>query len=199
MNSLRFWVAAGSVLLASQATAAGQDVSGIGCSSGDLTLVTGAAFNAWCTGDLRIDPASIIQAGESITLRATGTLWMLGTLVAPRIELVAEASAHVSGGLFSGSLAFYPDVNAVSYAGSLTVSSRNFHDLVPRPHLDPVFGAATVTFLESLPMADLSPYVEHEFIAIPDDTASPIPEPEQFALFAAGLGLIVWKRRSRHA
>jgi hypothetical protein len=199
MNSLRFWVAAGSVLLASQAVAAGQDVSGIGCSSGDLTLVTGATFNARCTGDLRIDPASIIEAGESITLRATGTLWMLGTLVAPRIELVAEASAHVSGGLFSGSPAFFPDVNAVSYAGSLTVSSRNFHDLVPRAYIDPLFGAVTGTLVAALPIAEITPVVMHEFIVIPDETTSPIPEPEQFALFAAGLGLIVWKRRSRHA
>lgn len=198
MNSLRFWVAAGSVLLASQATAAGQDVAGIGCSSGDLTLVTGAAFNARCTGDLHINASSIIEAEESITLRATGTIWMLGTLVAPRIELVAEASAHVSGGLFSGSPAFYPDVNAVSYAGSLTVSSRNFHDLVPRAYIDPVFGAVTFTWAVPMPVAEITPGVMHEFIVIPDETASPIPEPEQFALFAAGLGLIVWKRRSRH-
>lgn len=198
MNSLRFWVAAGSVLLASQAVAAGQDVAGIGCSSGDLTLVTGAAFNARCTGDLHINASSIIEAEESITLRATGTIWMLGTLVAPRIELVAEASAHVSGGLFSGSPAFYPDVNAVSYAGSLTVSSRNFHDLVPRAYIDPVFGAVTFTWAVPMPVAEITPGVMHEFIVIPDETASPIPEPEQFALFAAGLGLIVWKRRSRH-
>lgn len=78
----------GGLLWMSQGVAAGQDVAGIGCSSGDLTLVTGAAFNAACTGDLRIDAARIIEAEESITLYATGNIWMLGTLSAPR-KLIA--------------------------------------------------------------------------------------------------------------
>jgi hypothetical protein len=200
----------GGLMWVSQGVAAGQDVTGIACTTGGLTLVTGAAFNASCTGDLRIDASSIIKAEESITLRAAGNIWMLGTLIAPRIELVAESYANVAGGLFSGSPDFYPDVNAVSHAGSLLSIGRGFHDLVPRPYVDPVFGAVTVTHAVALPkvditksadlfVAEITPVVVHEFTFIPDETVSPVPEPEQFALFAAGLGLIAWKRRSRRA
>ncbi|MEW5967913.1 MAG: PEP-CTERM sorting domain-containing protein [Pseudomonadota bacterium] len=198
----------GGLMWVSQGVAAGQDVTGIACTTGGLTLVTGAAFNASCTGGLRIDASSIIKAEESITLRAAGNIWMLGTLIAPRIELVAESYANVAGGLFSGSPDFYPDVNAVSYAGSLTASSRNFHDLVPRAYIDPVFGAAEARIGSSATVKNVhinEPIVASaDFLTLPlldftlEETASPVPEPSHLALFAAGLGLIAWKRRSGH-
>jgi len=204
MYRLKNWVLGG-LLLVSQGAWATQDVSGIGCTSGELSLVTGAVFSASCAGDLQIGTDTRIEAGESITLRAEGSLWMQGTLVAPRIELFAGGNANVFGGLFSGSPDFFPDVNAVSYAGSVWATSRSFHSLVPQPFVHPVFGAFTMTMAVSPPLVEYAPLLSAYIwfdtpaeiqIFMLEESVSPVPEPTQLALFAAGLALLAWKRRS---
>ena len=183
--------------LGSQGAAAVQDVSGVTCSSSDWTVTTGATFFASCAGTLRVDASAVIMADESITLAAAGSLWMAGRLVAPRIELHSMADVQVTGGLFSGATDYFPDVNAVSYAGSLTMQSRTFGDLVVRPMIDPVYGAVTMTLHTIEPTVPMSPLVVHELILLDAEVASPVPESSLPALFATGLALLAW-RRSRH-
>lgn len=180
-----------------QGVVAAQDVSGITCSSSDWTVTTGAAFFASCAGELRVDASAVIEAGESITLTATGSLWMAGRLVAPRIELRSAADLQLTGGLFSGSADFYPDVNAVAYAGSVTMQSRTFGDLVMRPYLDPIYGAVTMIQHAIEPVVSVTPIVVHELILLDTEAASPVPEPGLPALFAAGLALLAWRARRR--
>lgn len=198
MNRMRSWVMVG-LLLASQSAAAVQDVEGIACTAGELLLVTGPAFSALCSGDLRIDASSVIEADESITLLAGGSLWMAGTLVAPSIVLTAQAELNFTGGLFSGSPVLLPDVRARSLAGSPSGTLRLFSDLVPQPVVDPVYGAVTVTQVEGLPLVLITPIVDDEIVFISDEVVSPVPEPAHSILFALGTALVVWKRRAaRH-
>lgn len=196
--------------LAAQGALAGQDVSGMSCTTGEWSITTGPAFQASCVGDLRVDASSVITADESITLTATGGLWMAGRLAAPRIVLMAEADAWVTGGLFSGSADFYPEVNAVSYAGSLFAVSRTFDDLVARPFVDPVYGALIATLqtgailqqdvfeTASVAIASFSTFELSEFHLIelqPEAISSPVPEPALPALLASGLALLAWRTR----
>lgn len=182
-------------LFATQAAGA-QDVAGLSCSDGELTLTAGPAFSASCAGDLRFAAGSVIEADESITLISSGSLWHAGTLVAPRITLTAGLDAYVFGGLFSGSPDYFPEVAASSFAGSPSASLRTFSDLVPRPVIDPVYGAYTVTRDEYTPL--VVDFVTDIWVVyyIPEVSNTPVPEPSRLALIAAGLGLLAWKRRS---
>lgn len=183
--------------LASQGAAAVQDVSGVTCSSSDWTVTTGAAFLASCAGELRVDASAVIEADESITLMAAGSLWMAGRLVAPRIELRSTADLQLTGVLFSGATDYFPDVNAVAYAGSVIMQSRTFGDLVTRPTVDPVYGAITATMHTIEPAVLAPPIVAHELIQLDTEVTSPVPEPGLHALFATGLALLAWRARRR--
>lgn len=205
MNLLKICVLAG-FALAPQAAMAAQGASGLTCTGGELSLAGGPAFSAVCAGDLRIDASSVITADESITLLATGYLWQAGTLVAPKIVLSAGASLIFTGGLFSGSPDYLPDVQALGFAGSPAASLNVFSDLVPRPTIDPVYGAAEARIGGSVALEDVQ-IVESYLAGVvlqtfpllyftPEEILSPVPEPSRLALFAAGLGLVAWKRRA---
>ncbi|MFN7088173.1 MAG: PEP-CTERM sorting domain-containing protein, partial [Burkholderiales bacterium] len=183
-------------------------VSGMTCSAGELSWVTGPAFSAMCSGDLRIDSSVVLAADESITLLAAGYLWQAGTLIAPKIVLTAGANLIFTGGLFSGSPDYFPDVQALGFAGSPAAVLSVFSDLVPRPVIDPVYGAVEMRIGSGVEMGRAEVLYDKPvaggvvllaFIPFPDftleETASPVPEPSRLVLFAAGLGLVAWKRR----
>lgn len=199
----RYGRALGVLLLASQgAWASAQDVSGIACAGGELTVVTGEAFSARCTGDLRIAASSVIEAEASITLVAGGSLWMTGILSAPVIELTAYQDAYLAGGFFSGSPFHFPEVSVVGHAGSSSATLRTFSDIVAYPMIHPVYGAVTFThvYVEPMPMAPPAEVVV--LVLAPLEAPSPVPEPAMPLMFGLGAALLAWKRarmsRSAH-
>jgi hypothetical protein len=191
MNGIRGLVLGG-LLLSSQGVAAAQDVTGLACSTGELSLVSGSAFSASCTGDLHINAASVITADESITLLAAGNLWIEGTLVAPTIVLTAYADITLVGGFFSGSSESFPDVQATSHAGLPSATVRVFSDIVAQPYIHPIYGAVTFTHTYVEPSIATDAEV-HSFIVINDVPTSPVPEPALPMLFALGAGLVFRK------
>lgn len=171
--------------------------SGLYCANVEVPLESGPVLRVTCEGALYLDRVSVLQADARIELRSTGSMTLWGTLVAPEIVLVSDADLSFGGGVFSGNPQAFPDVTATSWAETPSAQVRVFSDLVPRPIIDPVFGAVTVRHDVDLPVINLT--VTETFLFIPDEISTPVPEPSHLALFGAGLGLIAWKRRAARA
>lgn len=172
MNTIQKTGFAALLLCAAQGAAAIQDVPL--CSTGDLSLQAGRIFQASCSGDLRVEVSSVIEAEESITLLAGGHLWMAGTLTAPVITLMAQAALNLS-----------PE-SLVLAGGSVVVAGSA--DSVGRIE-------GNLTRLEGLSHPGLVPISGGRITLV----SAAVPEPSHLALFGAGLGLIAWKRRAARA
>jgi hypothetical protein len=186
----RYGRALAALLLASQgAWASAQDVSGIACAGGELTVVTGEAFSARCTGDLRIAASSVIEAEASITLVADGNLWMTGTLSAPVIHLFAYQNAYpADGGAFAEPARFSQPKQLIFSAGTLSVAGSE------------VFFPPASGFVGSLTVRDPAATVVWTPAVL--EATSPVPEPATPLMFGLGAALLAWKRarmsRSAH-
>ncbi|MDP3584414.1 MAG: PEP-CTERM sorting domain-containing protein [Thiobacillus sp.] len=167
------------------------DISSFYCQGGELSISTGTTFVAHCSGHLYIDRANVIWSDELISISSGGNLTLWGTLVAPRIQLSANADLSVGGGLFSGSPDFLPEVTALSHAGSENAHLRTFGDIVLNPIIDPVYGAVTTTQM-SLPDPIFfeSIVIENMFL-LTDESAVPIPVPEPRMAMLLGVGALM--------
>ena len=167
-----------------------QSIESFNCST-ELSVIFGNAFQASCTGDLTIKSSYVVEAVESISISADGNLTHLGTLVAPNIRLSANGTTTVSGGLFSGTSDSFPIVTAISQAsGKPTVST--FEDLVSAPLVHPIYGAATFTYVSSIPIFYDVTLPSPEFTPItytPEGLAvtPAVPEPATYAMLGVGL------------
>lgn len=175
------------------------DVSAFYCQGGELSISTGTTFVAHCAGHLYIDRASVIRSDELISISSGGNLTLWGTLVAPRIQLTANADLSVGGGLFSGSPDFLPEVAALSHAGSENAHLRRFSDIVPNPIIDPVYGAVTLTQM-SLPDPIFfeSIVIENVFL-LTDESAVPVPEPRMALLMGVGALMLFMSRHRKRS
>lgn len=175
--------------------AAAQAPSGLYCQGVEIAVADAPALRIVCDGALYFDRTSVIQAEESISLVSTGTMTLWGILVAPRIDLYSNSDLSV-GGVFSGMPDVFPEVRATSWAGTDYMLVRSFSDLVPHPYVDPVYGAAVFTQQYVEPVPEITPIEVGEIVFISTEPASPVPESAMPAMFAAGLAVLAWRRRS---
>lgn len=185
-----------------------QLLSGIYCQGAELAVAADPNVRVQCEGALYFDRAGVIRSTESITLTATESMTLWGTLVAPRIDLTANGDLSVGGGLFSGSPDYFPEVRAVSWSGAPWENIRRFGDIVSRPIIDPIYGAVTFTrqealsaiFTDSVIVYEFVLLPEHqaaEFVLVPELPANAVPEPASAALVGLGLALAAGVRGRR--
>lgn len=189
--------------------AATQDSPGFSCQNGEISFVLGPAFTATCTGNLYIDPSSVIHADESITIVSGGNVTFWGTLVAPKISLSANRDLSVGGGLFSGLTDTYPDMTALSQVASGSLYLRTFDDQVSRPIVHPEYGAAITTLQMGVPVGTVEistqtsaivsaeTSIESTDFVLAEPTAGLVPEPSTYTLFGVGGLMVMWAARRR--
>ncbi|MEQ1663096.1 MAG: PEP-CTERM sorting domain-containing protein [Thiobacillus sp.] len=158
---------------------------GIACLGGELTVTTGAAFSAHCTGDLQIDAFEVISAEESIRLSALGnaTVWSRWSrLIAPDIEIITDDAMQLREGDVS-----LTNSNGIVGTGLirsggnlvLTAGSAN-----PRFDLDIV--------ARGISLSPTSPDV-----IVPSVTLASVPEPATLMLMGMGGLAALGLRRPR--
>lgn len=193
----RAWPWAALMIFLSGTHAEAQILTGIYCGGAAMAVVADPNVRAQCDGALYVDRAAVVRAAESITFVATGSLTQWGTLVAPRIELIANGHLSVGGGLFSGSPDDFPEVRAVSLSGTPSENLRRFGDIVSQPIIHPIYGAVTVIHQTSSYAVSASPTIEVEFVLLPEPPVNTVPEPASAVLMALGFALAAAVRRRR--
>lgn len=167
-------------LAAPGAQAGFQEIAGISCQGGELTVVTGAAFSASCGGDLRVGAFSVIRAEESIHLTAAGNAGIWGRLDAPRIVIVAGIAVHVGEGAV-----LVLDGGVMDASGPL----RDAGGVLT------VAGADVVDLRLTAGRIALSP--DSPAVAVPGGTVFAVPQPATILLMAAGAAAMFRLRRPR--
>ena len=156
--------------------------AGILCQGGELTVTTGVAYRAHCTGDLLIGLTSFIRAEKSIQLSAIGNAAVFGRLTAPYIVIIAGNAVNVGEGAelsIQGSRLPWTVLSPAG--GSVSIASRT------SAGLDPRIVVGSVMQLPNSPS-----------VVFPQVFAVSVPEPGTLLLIVAGsLAMIGLSRRSQ--
>lgn len=171
-------------LAAPGAQAGFQEIAGISCQGGELTVVAGAAFSASCGGDLRVGAFSVIRAEESIYLSASGNAEIWGRLEAPRIVIIGGVAVHVEEGtvLLADNGGDIDVSGSLRDAGGLLVIAGG--DIGTEPRLT----AGRIALLPNAPA-----------VMAPGGTVFAVPQPATILLMAAGAAAMFRLRRPRSA
>jgi hypothetical protein len=186
-----------------------QNLGGFHCDE-SLDANLGDAFSVACSGNLTIDPSSLIRA-ESISITAAGTItvgnleqrsqtdfgsWSLFSIDRGRTANFAQGSAD-SAGLIPGSVIMVSPSG--SGIGTLTLSSQNGvvfpHDtlITPRTGGQIVLGAPGTIVIQGVGRDGTTPIGS-------SGPALSVPEPHSLALMGSGIALLVafaWTRQRR--
>lgn len=154
---------------------------GIWCQGGELTVMTGVAYSAHCSGNLQIDASAVINAEESIRLSALGNATVWGRLTAPEIAVIAGTTVNLAEGsvLLANSNSIV-EAGLIRAGGSLVLSIRD------GVNLDPEIVARSIGLPPNSPS-----------VIIPRATLVSVPEPATLLLMGAGVLATLGLRRRR--